>query len=63
MCLSCWVPITKSDHMDAKIKKAGKAIEKVEKKQIKGLLKEDKKLDAKRDRLETAVHKMKKKGC
>jgi hypothetical protein len=38
--------------MDAKIKNAKKVIEKVEKKEFKGLLKEDHKLDNKRDRLE-----------
>ena len=47
--------------MDKRIKKAEKHIEKVEKKEFKGLLKEDHKLDAKRDRLETALHKQKKK--
>ena len=43
--------------MDKKIKNAQKHIEKVEKKEFKGLLKEDKKLDAKRDRLEKALKK------
>ena len=47
--------------MDAKIKKAQKHIEKVEKKEFKGMLKEDKKLDAQRDKLKKKV-KMKK-GC
>lgn len=46
--------------MDAKIKKAGKAIEKVEKKQIKGLLKTDKKLDKQRNMLKKKVMQ---KGC
>jgi len=53
----------KEINMDARLKKSEKAIESKTKKEFKGLLKEDKKLDAKRDRLETAVHKMKKKGC
>jgi len=47
--------------MDAKIKKAKQHIEKVEKKEFKGLLKEDKKLDIQRDKLKKKV-KMKK-GC
>lgn len=46
--------------MDAKLKKAEKHIEKVEKKEFKGLLKEDHKLDAKRDRLEKELKHKKK---
>jgi hypothetical protein len=46
--------------MDKKIKGAQKHIEKVEKKEFKGLLKEDHKLDAKRDKLEAEVKKKKK---
>jgi len=46
--------------MDAKIKKAEKTIDKVEKKEFKGLLKEDHKLDAKRDSLQKQVDKKKK---
>jgi hypothetical protein len=61
MCGSCWIINNKEETMDKKLKKAEKHIEKVEKKEFKGLLKEDKKLDAKRDRLETALHKQKKK--
>lgn len=60
--------VTKVKNMDKKIKSAQKKIDdklkdaqKVEKVEFKGLLKEDKKLDAKRDRLETALHKQKKK--
>ncbi len=48
--------------MDAKLKKSEKNIVKDTKKEFKGLLKADKKLDAKRDMLEKEV-KMKKKGC
>ena len=47
--------------MDKKLVKSEKAIESKTKKEFKGLLKEDHKLDAKRDRLETALHKQKKK--
>lgn len=46
--------------MDKKIKGAQKHIEKVEKKEFKGLLKEDHKLDAKRNRLEKEVKNKKK---
>lgn len=53
--------------MDKKIKTAAKHIsdklkgaQKTEKKEFKGLLKEDKKLDAKRDSLEKQVAKKKK---
>ena len=53
--------------MDAKIKTAKKLIDeklkatqKTEKKEFKGLLKEDHKLDAKRDHLESQVKKLKK---
>ena len=66
MCGSCWIINNKGETMDQRLKKAEKKIEsklksteKVEKKEFKGLLKEDKKLDAKRDKLETAAHKMK----
>lgn len=46
--------------MDQKLKKSEKAIEKTTKKEFKGLLKEDKKLDAKVDKAK-AVLKSKKK--
>jgi hypothetical protein len=47
--------------MDKKIKDAQKKIEKTEKKQFRGLLKEDHKLDAERDRCEEKVKKLEKK--
>jgi hypothetical protein len=46
-------------NMDKKLIKSEKAIEGKTKKEFKGLLKEDHKLDHKRERLETAVHKLK----
>lgn len=58
--LNITIPIEAT--MDKKIKNAEHKIEKVEKKEFKGLLKEDHKLDAKRDRLETALHKQNKKS-
>lgn len=47
--------------MDKKIKEAQKHIEKAEKKEFRDLLKEDKKLDRKRDHLEDEVKRLKKK--
>ncbi len=48
--------------MDKVIKKAAKKIEKVEKKEFKGLLKEDRKLDKRVETAEGKLRKMKK-GC
>jgi hypothetical protein len=50
----------KRKYMDKKLEKSEKAIESKTKKEFKGLLKEDHKLDAKRDKLESALKKKKK---
>ena len=52
--------LTRELEMDKRIKTAQKKMEKVEKKEFKGLLKEDKKLDKQRDMLKKKVSQ---KGC